>query len=91
MKRPPRRKRLKRRNTPKRVQPTSLLALADAVVAAPAAGLVEMEVPMRLGVVLIYLACVRARLPWVLGKVTASVEKVLGPSAVYGNLFEAYK
>ena len=41
--------------------------------AAPAAGLVEMKVPMCLGVALICLACVRTRLPWVLDKVTASV------------------
>ena len=53
--------------------------------AAHAAGLVEMEVLVGLGVALICLACVSARLPWVLGKVTASVEKVPGPSAVYGK------
>ena len=48
------------------IQPTSPLALADAVVAAPAAGLVEMEVRMWLGVVFICLAFVSTRLPWVL-------------------------
>ena len=37
------------------------LALAVAMVAAPAAGLVEMEVPMCLGVVLICIACVCVR------------------------------
>ena len=51
--------------------------------AAPDAGLVEMEVLMCLGFVLICLTCVRTRLPWVLGKVTASAEKQFGPSAVY--------
>ena len=45
------------------------------MVAASVAGLVEMEVLMCLGVVLICLTCVRPRLPWVLDKVTASVEK----------------
>ena len=55
------------------------------MVAAPAAGLVEMEVSMCLGVVLICLTCVGTRLPWVLDEVTASVEKQLGPSAVYGR------
>ena len=45
------------------------------MVAAPAAGLVEMEVLMSLGVFLICYACVSTRLPWVLDKVTASVEK----------------
>ena len=57
------------------MQPASSLALAGAVVAAPAAGLVEMEVAMWLGVVLICLACVSARLPWVLDKATAYFEK----------------
>ena len=59
--------------------------MAGAVVAAIAAGLVEMEVLMCLGVVLIYLTCVSTRLPWVLVKVAASVEKQFGPSAVYGK------
>ena len=59
-------------------QPTSPLALAGAVVAAPAAGLVEMEVAMCLGAVLICLACVSARLPWILDKFTASFEKDFG-------------
>ena len=43
--------------------------------AAPAAGLVEMKELVCLGVVLTCLACVSTRLPWVLEKVTASVEK----------------
>ena len=51
--------------------------------ATPAAGLVEMEVLMCLGVVLICLACVSTRLPWVLDKVAKSVEKQFGPSAAY--------
>ena len=55
------------------------------MVAAPAAGLVEMAVLICLGVVLICLACVSTRLPWALDKVTASVEKEFGPSAVYGK------
>ena len=59
------------------------------MVAAPAAGLVEMEVLMCLGVVLICLACVITRLPWVLDKVTASVEKQFGPSAVYLFLLDS--
>ena len=37
------------------------------------------------GFVLICLACVRTRLPWVLDKVAASVEKEFGPSALYGK------
>ena len=45
------------------------------VVAALAAGLVELKVIVCLGAVLICLACVSTRLPWVLEKVTASVEK----------------
>ena len=53
--------------------------------AAPAAGLVEIQVPISLGVVLICLACLSTRLPWVLDKVTASVEKQFCPSAVYGK------
>ena len=55
------------------------------MVAAPAAGLVEMEVLVCLGVVLICLACASTRLPWVLYKVTASVEKEFCLSAVYGK------
>ena len=43
--------------------------------AAPATCLVEMEVRVCLGVVIICLACVSTRLPWVLDEVTASVEK----------------
>ena len=53
--------------------------------AAPAAGLVEIEVPVCLSAVLICLACVSTRLPWVLDKVTESLEKQFGPSAVYGK------
>ena len=53
------------------------------MVAAPTAGLVEMEVLVCLGVVLICLACVSTRLPWVLNKVTASVEKEFGPSSIH--------
>ena len=55
------------------------------MVAAPDAGLVEMEVLMCLGAVLICLACVSTRLPWVLGKAAPSVEKQFVPSAVYGK------
>ena len=55
------------------------------MVAAPAAGLVEMDVLACLRVVLICLARVSTRLPWVLDKVTASVKKEFGPSAVYGK------
>ena len=54
--------------------------------ATPAAGLVEMEVLVCLGVVLICLACVCTRLPWVLDKVATSVGKQFGPSAVYVEL-----
>ena len=53
--------------------------------AAPAAGLVEMEVRVCLCVDLICLASVSTQLPWVLGKVRASVEKQFGPSADYGK------
>ena len=56
------------------IQPTSPLDLAGAVVATPAAGLVKIEVLVLLDVVLICLACVGARLPWVLDKIAASVE-----------------
>ena len=57
------------------------------MVAVPAAGLVEMImiVLVCLGAVLISLAFVSTRLSWVLDKVTASVEKEFGPSAVYGK------
>ena len=48
-----------------------------------------MKVLMRLGVVLMCLACVNTRLPWVLDNVTASVEKQFGPSAVYGLFFSS--
>ena len=44
-----------------------------------------MKVFVCLGVVLICLACVSTRLPWVLDKVTVSFEKEFGPSAVYGK------
>ena len=54
--------------------------------ATPAAGLVKMQVLVCLGAVLICLACVSTRLPWVLDKTTASVEKEFGPSAVYNEL-----
>ena len=54
-------------------------------VATPAAGLVKMKVPVCLGVVLICLACVSTRLPWVLGNVATSVEKQLSPSTVHGK------
>ena len=66
-------------------QPTSPLDQAGVVVATPAAGLVKMKELVFLGVALICLACVGARLPWVLDKVAASVEKKFGPSAVYGK------
>ena len=46
-----------------------------AAVTAPAAGLMEMEVPMCLGAALVYLAGVGTGLPWVLGEVAASVER----------------
>ena len=68
------------------IQPTSPLDLAGVAVATPAAGLVKMKVLVCLGVVLICLACVSTRLPWVLDKVATSVEKQFGPSAVYGEL-----
>ena len=45
------------------------------VVAALAAGLVEMEVHMSLGVALACLACVGTRLPGVIGEVKAPVVK----------------
>ena len=54
-------------------------------VATPAPGLVKMKVLVCLGVVLICLACVSTRLPWVLDKVATSVEKQFGPSAVNGK------
>ena len=63
--------------------------MAGAVVAAPAAGLVEMEVLIRLGVVHTCLACVSTRLPMVLDKVPASFEKPFGQSAVYGKPIRA--
>ena len=53
--------------------------------AAPAAGLVEMDVLICLGVVLICLVYVSTRLPWVLSKDAASFEKQFGPSAAYGK------
>ena len=43
------------------IQPASPLDLAGAVVAAPAAGMVEMEVPMCLGPVLVCPACVNTK------------------------------
>ena len=52
---------------------------------APAADLEKMEVTMCHGAVLICLACVGTRLPWALGKVSASAEKQFGPSAVYSK------
>ena len=55
------------------IQPTSPLDLAGVVVATFAAGLVKMEVLVFLGVALICLACVGARLPWGLDKVAASL------------------
>ena len=67
------------------IQPTSPLDLAGVAVATPAAGLVKMKVPVCLGVVLICLAYVSSRLPWVLDKVATSVEKRFCPSAVYGK------
>ena len=67
------------------IQPTSLLDLAGVVVATPAAGLMETKILVFLGAVLICLACVSTRLPWVLDKVAASAEKQFGPSAVYGK------
>ena len=57
--------------------------MAGAVVAAPAAGLVEMEILMCLGAVLVCLACLGTRLPWALDKVMGSAEKQFGSSAVY--------
>ena len=67
------------------IQPTSPLDLAGAVVAAAAAGLVEINVLVCLGVVLVCLACVSASLSWVLDKVTESAEKHFGQSAVNGK------
>ena len=55
------------------------------MVAAPAAGLVEMGVLMCLGVALIFLACISTRLPRVLDKVTTSVEWNFDPSVVYNK------
>ena len=63
--------------------------MAVAFVAAPAAGLVEMEVSMCLEVALIFLACVSKRLAWVLDKVTASFENLVEPSAVYTESIRA--
>ena len=56
--------------------------MAGAVVAARAAGLVEMEILMCLGAVLVCLVCVASRVKWVLGEITAPVDKQFGP-AVY--------
>ena len=67
------------------VQTTSPLDLADVVMTTPAAGLVKMRALVFLGVVLICLACGGARLPWVLYKVAASVERQFGLSAMYGK------
>ena len=53
--------------------------------AATAAGLMVIKAPMRLGVVLVGLACAGTRLPWVLSQITAPVEKKSGPSAVYSK------
>ena len=58
------------------------LDLAGAVVATSAAGMVEIKVPMCLGVVLIYLGCVGTRLSLVLDEFTAPAEEQFGPSAV---------
>ena len=61
------------------MQPVSSLA----VVAAPAAGLVEIDVLMCLGAVLVCLALVGTRLPGVLDETnTVPVEEQFGPSAV---------
>ena len=65
-----------------RTQAAGSLALAGAVVAAPAAGLVEVEVPMFLGAALVCLACVGTRLPWALSEVTEPFEENFGPSVV---------
>ena len=53
--------------------------MAGALVAAPAAGQVEMEVLMCLGVVFICFACVGTRLSWVHDGVIAPAEKKFGP------------
>ena len=53
--------------------------------AAPAAGLVEFEVLMCLGVALVRLACVGTWLPWVLGEVTAPAKKQFGPSTEHSK------
>ena len=68
-----------------KIQPTSSLDLAGVAVTTPAAGLVKMKALVCLGAVLICLACVSSRLPWVLDEVATSVEKQFGPSAVYGK------
>jgi len=52
---------------------------------APPAGLVEVEVPMGLSVVLVRLAWVRMQQPWVLGEIMATVEKQFGAPTVDGK------
>ena len=53
--------------------------------AALTAGLVEMEVIMRLSAALLSPACASARLFCVPGEITASAERQLGPSAVHSR------
>ena len=54
-----------------------------AVVAAPAAEMVEMEVPMCRGAALVCLACFDTRLPFIPEDTKEPVEKQLGPHAVW--------
>ena len=70
------------------MQAAGSLVLAGAVVA-PAAGLMEMEVTTPLGVVLVCPTCVVRRLQWVLGEITAPVEKKFSQSAVHGKSKQA--
>ena len=56
---------------------------------APAAGLVEMEVPICLGYVLTSLSRVSTRLPLALSKIAESADKQLGPSVVYSKSNQA--
>ena len=61
------------------MEATSSLALAGALVAAPAAGLAETRVLMCLCAALVCLAREGKRLPRVLGETTAPAEKLLWP------------
>ena len=69
--------------------PKTSLALAGAVAAAPDVGLVERGVLICLGVILDCSASVGTRLLWVLGEVTAPIEKQFGLSVAYGKSDQA--